>query len=217
MEVPPPPPPDEEVTYDLAPDQPAPARLQIRTEVIGAAAGPAATAGAAQRVLAYQNPGVRAAETVEQFNPRQRDFYLPISLIVVGAMITFIKLCWGATTPGEIARALGQVGIHFAWEIIVTLVAIVVSAKLLDVGFGTVGLAILKLGAIAIGPLGLWYLVWLAVPTASGGVVGYMLSVGLYWWLFSYLFELDFRETLICVTIATLFRWMSYYLLWQLM
>jgi hypothetical protein len=210
MEVPPPPPPDEEVTYDLAPDQPPAARVQIKTDVVGAGAGP-------QRVLAYQNPGTHAAERIEEYNPRQRDYYLPISLIIVGALIVFIRLCWGATTPRQIAVALGQVGIHFAWEILVTLVAIVVSAKLLDISFGTIGLAILKLGALAIGPLGLWYLIWLAVPSDSGGVVGYLLSVPLYWWLFSYLFELDFRETLICVTIATLFRWLSYFMLWKIM
>ena len=207
MTVPPPAAPDEEATYEIAADQ-APA---VQHSIDPPASGPAT------RVLAYARPGQAAVQVIADVAPTQRDLYTPVALILFGAALTALKVCWGATTSGEIARALGTIGLRFIWEIGVTLFAIVIAAKLLDVCFGTIGLAILKIGAIAIGPLGAWFFLWTIFPNDSGAVLGYMLSVAMYWWLFAYLFELDFRETLICVLLATAFRWLSYLLLWKLM
>ena len=206
MTVPLPAAPDEEVTYEIAAEQSPPAQHSVHPPAIDRA----------KRVLAYARPTTAPAQVIADLAPTRQDLNLPAALIVFGAAFTAIKLCWGATTSGEIAGALGTMGLRFTWEIGVTLFAIIVAAKLLDVCFGTIGLAILKVGAIAIGPLGAWFLVCTIIPSDSGAILGYMLSVAMYWWLFAYLFELDVRETLICVVLATAFPWLSYLALWKL-
>ncbi|HVT88960.1 MAG TPA: hypothetical protein VHD56_08920 [Tepidisphaeraceae bacterium] len=197
--------PDEEAVYDLAAVKVKPIEMPIFV------------APQPGKALAYERTGASQSENISADGTIPlRDIWLPGTMIFVGFVTTVIIYAWNQVTLSGIFEAIGHVGFQFCWEITVTLVAIFVAAWALDMSFGSPGRAIYKIAAIAIGPLGVWNLIFTVAHNPSGNAIGYMLSVCVYWWIFSYLFELDFSETLTCVMIATIFRWMSYLLWWKL-
>lgn len=135
-----------------------------------------------------------------------KDFYLPMGLVIFGALVVFAYSMWEANAAGTFIGVLKYIGFYVTWNLSITLVGIFIAAKVEDIGFGEISQAILKLAAIVLGPAGIESLLEWIIGGQSGGFVGFFVSLGVYWWLFSYLFELDFRETFICVLLITLLK-----------
>ena len=77
-----------------------------------------------------------------------------------------------------------------------------VAAKALDTGFGALWTAILKLAAIYVAPGALGAIVGMYVPDAILSFMAQLIiPVGLYYWLLSWLFDLDLFETVVTATI----------------
>lgn len=193
------------------PAQPDPGTYELESD---AASGhtPPQPASAPARVLPYQQQGVRYATPIEVLGmERIRDLYLPIVTISLSVVTLALREAVTSGAPSPLADAIKYLGVLVVWKVSVLMLAIVVASKLLDVGFGFVPLAVLKVGAIALGPLAVWSAIgWTFGGAPSAEVVGWMFSIPVYWGLFSYLFELDFRETLICVVLTTLLNWLAF-------
>jgi hypothetical protein len=113
----------------------------------------------------------------------------PIVLIVLGTIAQFAAALHFGGTPG---RAAAMVGFDFVMDVGVMLVGIVVAANLLSVSFGSTPTAILKLGAIALAPGGVTWLILWALGTGTGPhVFAWVVSLGFAVSLFWFLFDLD--------------------------
>jgi hypothetical protein len=144
-----------------------------------------------------------------------KDLLVPAILVLAGTLATYARLGVFTGSREEIVRAFGRVGAYASWNIVLMLIGIILAAKVLDVGFGLVPQALLKLAALTLGPLGVWQIVAHACGGAMPGeIIGWIVSVPIYWWLFAWLFELDFRETMVCLLVITLLRWCAVTAYW---
>lgn len=184
--------PDESDVYDLSPS----------SAQIAAAEPPAA------KVLSYQRPNtanVQVAQTVIEGTPI-KDFWLPIGLIAFGTIGVFIHAFDLAPEADTFYVAVRSLGLDLTWNVVLMLIGIVIAAKMLDIGFGRVEQALLKLAAAALGPAGLAGIIAAITGGVSGEVVGFFVSVPLYWWLFSYLFDLDFPDAFISLLLISILK-----------
>ncbi|HZZ41736.1 MAG TPA: hypothetical protein VFE58_02260 [Tepidisphaeraceae bacterium] len=181
----------ESELYDMAPMPVVPVQPAINRQTI--------EEFESSSVLSYQRPGARDAALEEQYSAANpmivsvwRDMVLPISLIAVGTVTEFV---WHSHITGSMATAVRDVGVGFVMNVVVMLIGVITAANVLDVSFGPVPTAILKLGAIAIGPGGFAVLIGAAI---GGGIPGFLLgmafSFGLYFGLFWYLFDLEAED-----------------------
>jgi hypothetical protein len=133
-----------------------------------------------------------------------------VVLIVLGALL--IKA--GMRAPGPLAYSLGM---RLAWDVSITLLGGVIVAWLLDAGLGVAHVAVLKLSAIAVARFTVWAIFGMPIRHVGGDMLGFAISFPLFVILFSYLFELDFRETTFAVVLITFMRWLSYFGMWQIL
>jgi hypothetical protein len=113
-----------------------------------------------------------------------------------------------AVAKGQEGAALGLVivGLRLLIAVPLSIGGMFIVAPLLGVNFGTIGTAILKLAAINVLALS----IVLNVEFAGGsGVFGYGLAAPIMWLLFKWLFELDFNETMIAVTVIDLIQFLA--------
>jgi hypothetical protein len=133
-----------------------------------------------------------------------RSLYLPLILLAVGLGLSML---WAYLEGGKVVGAalllFALAGV--ALDCVLLFIAMLLSVKLFDMGFGAFGPALLKIGAIAIGPGAAGGLVAYAVGGGIGGImIAAPVSIGLYWVLVSILFDLELVETLMLVSIIYL-------------
>ncbi len=113
-----------------------------------------------------------------------------------------------AVTQGRLGfvAGLAVVGIHLVVTVPLSIAGLFISAPLLGITFGTIGMAVLKLAAINVLTLSI------VLTTMFGGapaVFGYTLAAPVGWLLFHWLFELEFNETLFALTVIGLIQFLA--------
>ena len=193
-------------TYDLTPD-PADAPH----------AAPAADPPPPVQAIPYQSVPQRVRDAYDVTEgDRLRNLYLPIVLVLVGCAAVFGRIMYfrlfGAP---DAAAALRSTGFMLAWNIGVMLLGAFAIAQATGITFGPLSTATIKLAAIAVAPHAVIFLVELIFAhELYGTLLGWLASGALAWWLFCYLFDLDFQEALICAGVTTVLRWFSYLIYW---
>lgn len=138
-----------------------------------------------------------------------RNLYVPIALLLAASLINIMVNAYFLKNASVgIRSATISMGITLLIDIPVMLLACLMAVKLLDAAFGPVMPAILKLSSVALAPDALMLLIamagfWIGHPggIASmliggllGLVIGWALSLALYFWLFTYYFDMTFGE-----------------------
>ena len=99
------------------------------------------------------------------------------------------------------------------------LAGVALSAQILSINFGSRGLGVLKLTAVAILAGGIFTVIAALDKddfSITGMVVGYNIVIVLYWWLFSVFFKLELQENLFTVGIVILMQSIGVYALYTL-
>jgi hypothetical protein len=168
-------------------------------------------------VLAYSRPAPKRAGQAAQFDPSDpfegnkfKNLYFPLALIASTALFNFFSdsVLTHNSTIGMVAASVKMV-IKLAVEIPVMLIACLLAVKLLDAAFGPLGPAIIKLSAIALAPDAVQDMIVLVayllghasrnprdipVDTAIGAIIGWLISLIVYFKLFMYFFDLELGE-----------------------
>jgi hypothetical protein len=201
-------PAQEDDLYDFAPGANVPAPQPAPLPQVAAAEPP---------VLAYSRLAPKRAGQAARFDPSDpfegnkfKNLYLPLALIAGTALFNFLTegLSSHNATVGMVAASV-QMVIKLVVEIPVMLIACLLAVKLLDAAFGPLGPAIIKLSAIALVPDAAQDLIILAayvighasgnpreipVDTMLGAIIGWVLSLIVYFRLFIYFFDLELGE-----------------------
>jgi hypothetical protein len=196
--------------YDFAPHaDPAPTPRHV--------VAPPQTAHVAAPILSYSGPVPAKRARSAEFDPSDpfegnkfKNLFFPLILIAGTAM--FNVLCdtvWTHNAAAGTAGAFIQMFVKLLVEIPVMLIACLLAVKLLDAAFGPLGPAIIKLSAIALAPdavSDVIVLVAFIISHASGNpvnlavnvtlakILGWVLSLIAYFWLFMYFFDLELGE-----------------------
>ncbi len=195
-------------TYELAPD-PTDAQAGATSD------GPAA---ARAQPVSYQTVLQRDREgyDVTEGEPL-KNLYLPIVLVLLGCAAVFGRLMYFGfyDRRTDAAGAWSWTGFTLVWNIGVMLLGAYAIARFTGIAFGPLSTAAVKLGAIAVAPHAVIFLFELIfLRQFHGTLLGWLASGALAWWLFAYLFDLDFQEALICAGVTTVMRWFSYLVYW---
>jgi hypothetical protein len=138
-----------------------------------------------------------------------QDLYLPIGLFLVGVLLTFLEARF-ALHIRDISFALGYTGVMTMINLVLVFIGIMIATKLMDLGLGPVGPALLKIAAIAVLPGAVANLIGAAIP-AGGSYIGWFISLLIIYGMFMGLLDLDFQETMICTAIIWIVRtWAGY-------
>jgi len=129
------------------------------------------------------------------------EWQIPLALLVVG----LIALLIGASLvggPRGTAGALLDIVVYLVIYVPLTIAAMYLTAYIFGLAFGFLKTAVIKLAAIsvfteAVDKLG----DWLGHP-----FVGWIAAVLVTYYLFSYCFDLDFRETVLAVIVISIIR-----------
>jgi hypothetical protein len=211
----------EQDEYDIAPD---PAVPPARRPVATAAPQPTPT----KPVVAYRSAPSKAVarpNRVELDDPWEgdkfRNLYFPAGLVIGASLFNIVVSAYFLKNASLGLRdASIKMGLSLVIEIPVMLLACVLAVKLLDAAFGPVGPAILKLSSIALAPdalqwllilIGLWIggsggLSSLIVGGVLGALLGWVLSLVLYFWLFTYYFDMTVGEAYRLIILIWLIR-----------
>src|SRR5690349_4745140 len=149
--------PDDSDLYDLSPST-APVATPEPTSA---------------KVLSYQRPGSASATNIAPIIEGQpiKDSWLPIGLVAFGTIGVFIHAFALAPHVDTFYVAVRSLGFDLTWNVVLMLIGIVIAAKMLDIGFGRVEQAVLKLAALALGPAGLAGIIAALIGGVSGEVV----------------------------------------------
>ena len=221
------PPQEEDALYDIAPgdEKPAPRPPQpnaIQAVVavpqkkpVGKILGYGRKIGVESEILSGAKRG--DIDDIWEGN-KLKNLYLPIALIVIACAVDFTVGAFfsGNATTGMNFAAM-DLGVRVGVSVPIMLIACFAAVKLLDVSFGPIGPAILKLTSIAIAPFAVLSLLTLAGILLGGAhnailgglyglLLGWAASLILYWWLFHYYFDLQFAEVLKVVLIVWALR-----------
>jgi hypothetical protein len=201
-------PAQEDDLYDFAPGANVPPSAPQPAPLPPAAEPP---------VLAYSRPAPKRAGQAARFDPSDpfegnkfKNLYLPLALIAGTALFNFLTegLSSHNAALGMVAASV-QMVIKLVVEIPVMLIACLLAVKFLDAAFGPLGPAIIKLSAIALVPDAAQDLIILAayvighasgnprgipVDTMLGAIIGWVLSLIVYFRLFMYFFDLELGE-----------------------
>ncbi|HEX4590471.1 MAG TPA: hypothetical protein VH120_11110 [Gemmataceae bacterium] len=130
----------------------------------------------------------------------------PSVLLALGLILSIGSL---AVAGGKQGAAFGAaiVGLRLLTAVPLSVAGLFIVAPLLGITFGTIGMAILKLAAINVVAVSILLNVEFA---GEPGFVGYALAAPIMWMMFKWLFELDFSETMIVVTVIDLIQFLAY-------
>ena len=212
----------------------------VRATVHAAAAPPSAVAPTpvhgpdALAGVAALYPGRRARPVQEEDDAARegsalKDLYLPIAMLVVGLGLRVAQLLaanelrgnkWGGevATPGDPARAVLLAVFQMVISGGVMIAGATLAATILNLNYGSLGRAALKLCAIAVFATGVAS--WAAVfdqdqHSVRGLVLALHVVVIIYWIGFTVLFALDLQETMLAVAIITLMHAAATCALWK--
>jgi hypothetical protein len=212
----------EEDEYDIAPDPAAPPKPS-RPAPMAATQPPQA-----KPVVAYRSAAPKAVARpgrMELDDPWEgdkfRNLYFPAALVVGASLFNIIVSAYFLKDASlGLRNASIKMAMSLLVEIPVMLLACVLAVKLLDAAFGPLGPAILKLSSIALAPdalqwllilIGLWIggsggLSSLNVGGVLGALLGWILSLVLYFWLFTYYFDMTVGEAYRLIILIWLIR-----------
>jgi hypothetical protein len=201
-------PAQEDDLYDFAPGANVPPSAPQPAPLPPAAEPP---------VLAYSRPAPKRAGQAARFDPSDpfegnkfKNLYFPLALVAGTALFNFLTegLSSHNAALGMVAASV-QMVIKLVVEIPVMLIACLLAVKFLDAAFGPLGPAIIKLSAIALVPDAAQDLIILPayvighasgnprgipVDTMLGAIIGWVLSLIVYFRLFMYFFDLELGE-----------------------
>jgi hypothetical protein len=163
-------------------------------------------------------PGELAAEAPPRRKKRRRrieenpdeptgtsEWLAPAILLGLGLTLSVGSLAVAKGQEGA-AQGLAQVGLRLLCAVPLSIGGMLIVAPLLGVTFGSIGMAILKLAAINV----LTLAIVMNIEFAGGhALFGYALAAPIVYLLFKWLFELEFSETLIAVTIIDLIQFLA--------
>jgi hypothetical protein len=171
---------------------------------------------AAKPVIAYRSAPTKTVARpgrVELDDPWEgdkfRNLYVPIALLLAASLINVLVNAYFLKNASiGIRSATIKMGITLLIDIPVMLLACLLAVKLLDAAFGPLMPAILKLSSIALAPDALMLMIALAgfwmgnaggiasmlIGGLLGLVIGWALSLALYFWLFTYYFDMTMGE-----------------------
>ena len=217
-------------SYDFTEDTAAPAAT--RAPVHAAATAPAPAAPAPESLAALYGRKSRFAPA-EESEPEEgsnlKNIYIPLVLLALGLGLRITQLVyananrankWAAT--GDVAPNPGRAVLLSLCEMVIATAIMMggafLSAMLLNINFGPVGKAALKLGAIAVFATGL--AAWVAVfdqdrHSVTGLAVALHIVVIIYWIAMAYFFSLELQETLLTVAIISVVQAMGMCVLWR--
>lgn len=171
---------------------------------------PASIAGSALASVGGVSPVTGALENREDEAGTSRfvDLWLPLDLIVLGVVVSFIEQFYftGNAATGVAAAAV-HVGVNLALILPMLLVAMVIAVKLLDVAFGPLGQALFKLAAVVLGPAAIGSIIAFLIGGLMGQFVGGFASFCIYWGLISVLFDLDGMESFYLIIIISVLNY----------
>lgn len=199
----------------------------IRTGRKLATATGAPSAGASAAILAYGGAPAPAATAGRGFTDdnllwegsKFRNLYLPLGLTLAGLIAYFVQAAFFSNLSGVPATFIAvALGVSIFIDIVLIFAALIVSVKLLDLAFGHIGPATLKIFAIALGPGALATIVEVLVAQVAspfaGIVIGSTLAIVLYYVLIKVLFDLELAETLqLAGVIYFMRRWVKGFLM----
>lgn len=179
--------------YELAhTEQPTTARAVAMPAMAAAAPVGAAIAGPTSPLLAYAGSMRRTATPQQQKDAKAaqvNNFILPLSLIVAGVLAMFyVAYLMGIHSP---FMMLVFVIAKCSINLFLVFTALLVGVKLIDLGLGEIGPALLKIAAAALLPAAVADIIRYFAPW---GYVPWVLSIGLYGGMLKLLFDMDLQE-----------------------
>ena len=131
---------------------------------------------------------------------RPKDVKIPLILLGIGVVIYVIVAAMIAESSGPLMGTGESVGmgtlllgmfLGTVLQVVLGIIALFITAAIMGIDFGPLGLAILKLAAIMV------------FPDAVAAVfpiplLGWIISMGLYLWLLAWLFDLEPLDTVVC-------------------
>ena len=158
-----------------------------------------------------------------------KDLYIPLALLVLGLGLRVAQLLvannnraskWGGDvdTPGDPRKAVLLAVFQMIISGGVLIAGATLAAVILNLNFGSLGKAALKLCAIAVFATGVAS--WVALfdqgrYSVTGLMVALHIVVIIYWVGFVYLFALEMQETLLAVAIIFLLQAAATCALWR--
>ena len=233
---PPPAAPPRQAPPRQAPPRPAAVPPTALAPVAPVHAPAAAAAAAPDRLagVAALYPGRRARPVAEEADAGQegsalKDLYVPIALLVLGLGMRVAQLLaanenrankWGGDvgTPDDATKVVLLAVFQMIISGGVMIAGATLAAALLNLNFGPLGRAAVKLCALAVFAAGVAS--WVAVfdqdrHSVTGLMVALHIVVIIYWVGFVYLFALDVQETLLAVAIISLMHAAATCALWK--
>lgn len=173
-----------EVEEDAAP--PPPKRPAIRATVADAPS----PGGKPAKVLAYSRRGQIKPAVNGPHVAKFADFYLPLVLAILGIVAYFIDaFLQGIHNP---AIMIGFVLMKSVINLVLVFVGLLIGVKLIDLGLGPIGPALIKIAAVALLPTAVCDIISIYMWGYSFGF-----SILMYGGLLALLFDMDFVEVLI--------------------
>ncbi|HSI33500.1 MAG: hypothetical protein ACAI43_23190 [Phycisphaerae bacterium] len=176
-----------------------------------------AGAGAPTGILGYAGSARRQSEARGEGDAffAAKDLYLPIGLVVLGFVLTFVEVIW-AKGVDSIGLAVGVVGVMTIINFTLVFAGVLAAVKLFDLGLGPVQIALLKIAGVSMIPGAIAAIVERAIdgPNAGFGVagfVGWFISYVLTLALFVWQLEMDLFESMMCSCLIWVIRtWVGY-------
>ncbi|GAB4109563.1 MAG: hypothetical protein Kow00105_18310 [Phycisphaeraceae bacterium] len=137
------------------------------------------------------------------------EFWLPLSLIVLGVVVSFVEQLYfsGDAKVGLIAATL-RVGADLVLTIPMLLMGMILAVKLLDMAFGPLEQALFKLAAVVLGPSAIGTIIAYLIGGLAGQFAGGFASFCIYWALISVLFDLEGIESLYLIAIIMVLNYL---------
>lgn len=192
------PPPEDDIEnmlaqageYDVKDDAPALARPLSRAATVTlmpAGGGAAAVASPGSPLLGYAS-SIRKPVDESTEKARITDIYIPLALLVLGlgAYIWDAHL-WGIN---NLVGMAGFILVKSIINLVLVFAALLIAIKLIDLGLGPIGPALLKIAAVALLPGAVGDI----VTIYTMGMISWGVTILMYWALLYYLFEMDAGE-----------------------
>lgn len=174
--------------YDVKDEPVAVARQVGRAAAVTVMpAGGAAVASPVSPLLAYAS-SIRKPVDPATAASKITDIYVPLALLALG-LVAYIwdAHLWGITNPAVMA---GFILVKSIINLVLVFIALLIATKLIDLGLGPIGPALLKIAAVALLPGAVGDII--AIYTM--GMVAWGITIVMYWGLLYYLFDMDAGE-----------------------
>ncbi|MGH7178236.1 MAG: hypothetical protein ACREJC_12720 [Tepidisphaeraceae bacterium] len=218
------PPGEEDDLYDLVPESEPPKPKHVRPTPIlaleesmksgmGISVAPppaSAPAGPTSPVVGYAGAARHREPEIEQSvgGPLWREIFLPAALVLIGTAVQIaVTMYVGGGKWLSFGSAMPLIGARLGLNLVLSFAGIILAAKLMEISFGAIGPAILKLAAIALLVPGLSAMIGMLVGADNffiSASVASLVTLPLSAVGFKFLFDLDFGDAIYCVIIIWL-------------